>query len=276
MKFFKLLLKLALIGGGIFCVIYVTTRLEFEDPFQAPPILKGKTMSEVQRKAHPLQSVSMTPKATRMLYDAFGKLVEILEAHHIDYWACCGTLLGAVRHEGVIPYDDDVDIFVHEKDADRIFALKEQLKKVGLGIYQDRTSIMVYKLEGIPVRPKRRSFQLVPGVWFVRRKVEKFPFIDLYITKVEDGKYIHANPRARRVFPKEIFLESDIYPLKEYQFGPLRVKGPHNPLTHLISTYGPDWNKFLVFTSNHSASRSIKFKLPLTPDLAKYCFRYKG
>ena len=51
---------------------------------------------------------------------------KICQKHNIRWFADCGTLLGAVRHGGYIPWDDDLDICMLRDDYIRFNEIAEQ------------------------------------------------------------------------------------------------------------------------------------------------------
>jgi len=54
------------------------------------------------------------------LLQAYKDISAILEREGITYYAAYGTAIGAVRHNGIIPWDDDLDLAVYGADLDRV------------------------------------------------------------------------------------------------------------------------------------------------------------
>lgn len=54
------------------------------------------------------------------------ELDRICKKHHIPYFLYGGTLLGAVRHNGFIPWDDDLDVGLMRKDYNRLMKVLQQ------------------------------------------------------------------------------------------------------------------------------------------------------
>lgn len=55
--------------------------------------------------------------------DLLTRIISICKRHGIQYYAVWGTLLGAVRHQGFVPWDDDIDIALKREDYMRLLPI---------------------------------------------------------------------------------------------------------------------------------------------------------
>ena len=82
-------------------------------------------------------SGSNVARLQETLYEMLEKICFVLNKYNIDYMLSGGTLLGAVRHNGFIPWDDDIDIMMtrenyvkfieHQNELDDDLVLVEPL-----------------------------------------------------------------------------------------------------------------------------------------------------
>ncbi|MFA9390569.1 MAG: phosphorylcholine transferase LicD [Prolixibacteraceae bacterium] len=117
---------------------------------------------------------SVLRSAQMRMLDILIEVDKILKENKIEYWLAYGTCLGAVRHQGFIPWDDDLDIGVLKKDYKKIRILLQQ-KLPKQYVFQDYSTDPLYFYKFGKVRDKNSRME--ESYWKVK---EKGVFIDIF------------------------------------------------------------------------------------------------
>lgn len=140
------------------------------------------------------------------------ELKRICEKNNIKYFMIAGTLLGAVRHKGFIPWDDDMDFAIMREDFSKFLSVC----KAELGddfILQDMFSDEHYAL---PV-----AKLLLKGTNFTERnasknKAQKGIFIDIFpYDSIPDDENLRNKHSRNTYFLKRFFLAKQGYSIPE-------------------------------------------------------------
>ena len=65
-------------------------------------------------------------QANRIFLELLQEFDRLCKKHGIQYYMYFGGLIGAVRHKGFIPWDDDIDVVVPRKDFDRLSRMTQE------------------------------------------------------------------------------------------------------------------------------------------------------
>ena len=71
---------------------------------------------------------------------------DICKKHELEYFLNCGSVLGAVRHKGFIPWDDDIDIMLPRDSYDKFISIIKDSKMEKYSIQNEETEKNYYLL----------------------------------------------------------------------------------------------------------------------------------
>ncbi len=163
------------------------------------------------------------------LLQQFKFIDSLLRQHDINYWAIDGTLMGAIRHQGFIPWDDDIDIEMKQSDINRLFSLEDILNQHGF--YLKKHDKHFYKI------------------------ADDF---DIFIYEERKG----ASPNCFYTY----LDDHEIFPLQKLKLCDFEVYAPHKAEEYLKRAYGNDclerciiWNHHLndYFKPNHDPEKYV-------------------
>ena len=93
-------------------------------------------------------------KAQLIMLDMLVEFDKICKEHNLRYWLDSGTLLGAVRHKGFIPWDDDIDISMPIEDYKKFLKVAKLPSDIFL---QTKQSDREFKFDYAKLRSKKAT-----------------------------------------------------------------------------------------------------------------------
>lgn len=66
-------------------------------------------------------------KYKKILINTLKYFISICEKNQLTYYIAAGSTLGAIRHKDIIPWDDDIDVYMPREDYEKLLSLKNNI-----------------------------------------------------------------------------------------------------------------------------------------------------
>ena len=118
-------------------------------------------------------------------YNMLKEVVALFEKHGLRYTIYCGTLLGAVRHKGFIPWDDDIDLAMPLSDYRKFLQLGDELETRYSLVHFDNSCNFPYNWARVfdeQTTLMKKEWSFYPGHYGVF--IDIYPFVGAFSSKI--------------------------------------------------------------------------------------------
>lgn len=122
-------------------------------------------------------------------------IVDIFEKYDISYILAHGSLLGLIRHNSFIPWDDDCDLFVFDNDYARAIQLLRRFLPEGYIVHNKRTD-SIYWPKWTKIRDEYSD--TYESLWAIDRRFKYHGIcVDILKARVVDNKEMKQNAKKK-------------------------------------------------------------------------------
>lgn len=140
----------------------------------------------------------------RIQIDILQSVHDFCISHDITYSLAFGTLLGAVRHKGYIPWDDDIDIMMPRKDYEKFV---KTFSSEHYRVYDYRQD-EAYNLPAAKVADTRTLLVENINMESIGINIDVFPIDNMFDTKEECDRFLQSLIPAKRRFRMKVLRPS--------------------------------------------------------------------
>lgn len=218
---------------------------------------------------------SVQKKIQAQLLKLLKEFDKFCTSYDIPYWISEGSLLGAIRHDGFVPWDDDIDVCMVRKDLERLQDLIKKSKKIKIlsikwvisdtdSIHSDRIFFINDNEYFIDIFTMDYCGENTFATWATHQSIRN-EYVSEVIKRGDNSnieydlekkytciihkkldpnntkKYLIWSITNANYWKKRVYATSDIFPLSRILFEGYPIMAPKKATDYVKENYGNFW-----------------------------------
>lgn len=239
--------------------------------------LKGEEQEKLRQKYNP--DGSLLRKDQMELLRMMQVFADICARNNIQWWLSSGTLLGAARHQGFIPWDDDADVVMLRKDYKRLEKILYNMQNEEFVFHTPKTDVEYVNVFGkfrkrsgsISTKARRNKYYQWTGIGFDIFAIEKTNYLSARLASVIYNNVQHLTSYIKISIIRRILIRIIEFLCLGVINPILRLTGMINPKGEYHYMLGTGWARHTfymkdTFPLTTALFEGVEFPVPNNTD----------